>query len=531
MGAAKFQTAKQLMDRYSSAQERERVLHLYQLSEFLGECVIRENYRVPDELNNAIKLTEYGAWLVKRSGQAKVPPKIARLTCLLELFSLEMLVDPVETDIDAVASAIANEITSGRILLPFIFGPGLYLEAANLFEDRMRTLPIADVLRLLKGKPQGVFHYGPWLSGPWGLFRTSHTRMLAPTRRVPLQHCHDVSCRVVHATHLQTDAKADINRHRSTVVEIIRDESDRASEFGVFLSELLRDSRSSFDDQDYSAFPYLLGDGFSSSELRFTIAHLLESDRKFVEELECAGLLDRVKAHLQEDPEDDDHDALSDHAVLVMICLFATDEQLRTAIDELLLEDVAQPVIEIPAGEVRRSVLTHASSTEFRNRPEVSNLGCRVDSVGVLGPLRLRRLIDELFGVPRAEDMHALESNRELEWHLRSVSGVSVAARLDEYLRTSPPDEVLQRLVMSSKERVDAAFKHVGLELKRADDDTQVLRLLWKLGFDVSSERPLHDRFWHLHERMTHSAKNANVSTLVDQEAVRGLGANFFGSS
>lgn len=528
MQKQKFMTVKELLDLYHEPEHRQRTLRLYELSDFLGECVVRRNYKIPDRLNDAIRLTEYGARLVgKAGGQAKVPPKVTRLTCLLELFYLDFLVDPMETDVDEVAHAISDELKAGNILLPFMFGPDLYQTAASLFEDQTRSLPTADVLRLLEGKPQGVFHFGPWLSGPLGLLKTTHHRSIPPTRRVPLQHCHDVACRAVHTTHLQSDANAEINRRRSEVTEILREDSDKPSEFGAYLAELMRDADANFDDQNCEPLPYLLGDAFSDNELRALLVQLIDHDPGTATEMDRVIGLTQVRAHMQEDPESTPNDD-ADHATLMQLCLLATNDSLRTAMDRIVLSNRAEKGINIPPGEVRRSVLTNASSTEFRNRPEVSNLGFRVDSSGVLGPLRLRRLVGRIFEAAPTEDAAHLDEHVELNWHLRDVSGLTVADRLDEYLRTSPPDEVIRRLVMSSKANVDIAFQEVGLELVATNDDTQIKRLLWKLGFDVSSDVPLHQRFWHLYERMLFGAQNANVSTVIDQEAVRGLGANFF---
>jgi hypothetical protein len=528
MRKQKFMTVNELLDLYHEPEHRERTLRLYELSDFLNECVIRRNYKIPDRLNDAIHLTEYGARLVaKAGGQAKVPPKVTRLTCLLELFYLDFLVDPMETDVDEVAHAISDELVAGNILLPFMFGPDLYRTAATLFEDRTRSLPAAEVLRLLEGKPQGVFHFGPWLSGPLGLLKTTHHRSIPPTRRIPLQHCHDVACRAVHTTHLHSDSNAEINRRRSDVTDILREESDKPSEFGVYMAELMRDLDANFDDQDCESLPYLLGDAFSDKELRALLGQLAEHDPSTANEMDRVVGMTQVRALMQEDPEAPGDDN-PDHATLMQLCLLATNDALRTAIDQIVLSNRGEKGIDLPPGEVRRSVLTNASSTEFRNRPEVSNLGFRVDSAGVLGPLRLRRLVGKIFEAAPTEDAAHLDGHVELNWHLRDVSGLTVADRLDEYLRTSPPDEVIRRLVMSSKANVDIAFEEVGLELVATDDDTQIKRLLWKLGFDVSSDVPLHERFWHLYERMLFGAQNANVSTIIDQEAVRGLGANFF---
>lgn len=518
MDQTAWKSVNDLLEEYASDDERDRMLRLYELTDFLSECVIRRGYKIPDALNNALKLSPYGTSLVTKASKQGVPPKVARLSCLLEFFYLDLLIDPIATDADEVAEVISDEIRQGHILLPFVFGPALYTKAANLFEDERRFLSTADTLKLLEDEPQGVFHFGPWLSGPFGLLRTTHHRGISPTRRVPLQHCHDVSCRNVHPTALQSDQNAEINRRRSDISEILRYENDQPSEFAAFLGELTRDLTRYYDDTDFSALPYLLGDAMSIRELSAVLSEVTTFD-KAVSDLVCSTLGEvELEDFLEDDP---------DRASMLQLLLLADDVALRAAIDSLVI-GTSEARITIPPGEVRRSVLTNAHSTTFGNRPEISNLGIRVNSRGELGPLRLRRLVETLFRSTGQGDASAFDEVEELSWQLREVAGITVAGRLDEYLRSAPPDEVLQRLVLTTKTNVDVATDLLGLSAENVDDDTLVNRILWKLGFDVSDASSMHERFWTLHERMVHGARSANISTIVDQEAMRGLGANYF---
>lgn len=503
----------ELLEKHDDAIWREKVLDILQLRGFLYASVIDSDYTISDALNGALALSDYGEWLQRELGKKKVPTKEARLLCLLELWHLDLLVDPERIDVDKLATAIGAELQDGRLHLAMTHGPELYLKAAGMFPDERRSLSTSDSFRLLDGTPIGVFQNGRWVSGPFGIVRSREWRPMGASSTIPLQHCHDVSCRRVHRVSLETDRSAAINEHREGTRKLLESGAPEPSDFAAFLVEIGRDDKRKYDDFNTGTLGLVLGDAFSESELRLILAAICKIDpalRNLFSELGITGALVEAAAALG-------------RASLLQAVLIADDRTIISALDKL----VAAKEIVIPVGEVRSPVLARGVRTgAFDCAVEVSRWGTRIASTADLAPLRLRRLVDKIF---KSDDVTEYE---ELGWQLREVSGMTLTARLDEYLRTASPDDVVRRLILARRRNFELAVAELGIVTtdEEARDDDLINQVLWKLGFEVNVTQRIHDRFWQLHEEITQSARSAMVSTVVNQEAMRGLGANYFRS-
>jgi hypothetical protein len=521
-------TKQALLAKYSDPTVRDHLFQILDLRAFLLHCVIRGGYKIPDDLNNAIVLTEYGDDVLREMGKKNVPIKEARLICFLECFHLDLLVDPELTKIDALAEAIGNQVRERNILLPFVHGPDLYNRASGLFLDERSYLGTRDTLRLLEESPIGVFQMGQWVSGPYGIVKSNGRRGFRPTLMLPLQHCHDVSCSALHRVRLSTDATAPVNEHQQVVRKILEAQSDDPSAFGEFLAELTDKPSEFYNDFNGSAVCVFVGAALSDEELRSLVADLADATSgSFREVAKQVGFEGKAKAWVVD----------LDRPQLLQLAWMATDAQLLSGLDRLVFDEV----IHVPDGEVRDAPLfPDLRAGAFGVAPELSRLGVRLSSVADIAPLRLRRLVESVFstsGVTTDESQRELDSKElndaeELNWQLRGITGgVNLTARLDEYLRTESPESVIHRLVLTRRENVERSCRDLGLAWEpdeRIDDAALVARLLWKLGFDSERVESLHQRFQSVQERMLHSARSASVSTIVDQETMRGLGANYF---
>lgn len=511
----KLYSERELLEKYKDREWRAKLLDIVNLTDFLDGCVIRSDYRISDDLNNAISLSDAGSKMVLELGRAqgaeKVPTKEARLMCLLDLAHVDLFIDPEKMNPEDLASAISNQLLDREILLPYVHGPLLYERAADLFPERRRLLGISDTAKLLDGMPIGVFQSGNWVSGPLGLCHSVAWRDFSPTRRVPLQHCHDFSCNVVHSTRLDTDGTAPINALRHRAFRYHELESDTPSEWSKFLGTISSIEERIYDDLDLSTAFALLGDGFDENELRLIVAWLLDNTngylRRRLEEFSYRGRANEIVAHFSA-------------AHCLQICLLCSDADVSRAIDSLIFEEA----IQIPEGEIRKPVLRpEVSSGVFHVTLEASALGTRLNARDDVANMRLKRLIDHLY--PPTEE----EAVDELEWQLRATPGISLEARLDEFLRTESPHEVLSRLVLSRRKHVAKASAELRLDISGTEEDeTLIDRILWKLGFDVDVISSLRIEYWAAHERLRQSAQTANVSTLVDYELVRSVAVSYF---
>ncbi len=128
--AAKRLTKEELSAKYPDANWRERWLQLSDLQAILSACIIRKGYKISNDINNSIALTAYGKRIQVELQKQQVPVKEARLTCFLFLAHIDVLVDVLATDIEALRAAIGRQIAKGDLLFPFILGRSLYDRAA-----------------------------------------------------------------------------------------------------------------------------------------------------------------------------------------------------------------------------------------------------------------------------------------------------------------------------------------------------------------------------------------------------------------
>lgn len=491
---------------------------LFQLGYILDQSIIAADYRPSDELRSAIRPSPYGQWLMQQSKKFGFEVREARLACLLDLWHLEVLVDLDATDLNTLAQAVTKEIREGRLKFASQLGPDLYRRAADLFPDERRMLNSADTKRLLADQPSGVFHYGPWLGGPWGLTLHSFSRGFRPTNSVPLQHCHDVSCWTFHTVRLSSDPAAEIIKARAEVRKALESEGNEPSDYAAVISEELKEPSIEFDPDSLGAICNLIGDALGDDELRELLEHLLTGTqagalRPLVEKL--TGLKGQAAAIA----------GGRDRAELLQMILLASDQDIAQALDSLLFASAESSRLQIPPNEIRRSVLRRATASAYGSRPELSRLGIRTVSSSAPAPLKLRRLIDSVYGPA----LTGSGASTELDWQLRSVPGATTDASLTEYLRKSSPEVVLRRLVLNTRENVGRAVSALSLSLSDGADDAELVdRMLWKLGFDVVAPDKLHSDFWRHSDRLRKAADAASVSTAVGEEEISEISTSYF---
>jgi len=398
-------TKDELLTRYPETASRQRLLDVLQLRTFLVDSILARDYKIPDEINNAIALSPSGTRIHQALiTKQHVPAKEARLICFLTLAHVDLLVDLEKTDIEAIRASIHQQVVDRQLLFPFVFGRELYDQAARLFDDERGQLSYEDTLRLLEALPTGVFQLEQYVSGPYGLLQSPTRRWIEPTTDVPMFHCADLSCNEVHTCRLSTDSRAPINEHRPKVHKLLMAESADPSAWGSFFSEIAGLVAVAYDDRSAATLPYLLGDGLSTRELRTLVADLLDSTKgEFRAAVASLGIKGQAEAAIADETR----------AQLLQLALLARDETLVATIDRL----TADGAIKVPPGEVRAPVVNNrARSGRYGLQGELGQFGVRFHAKGaVLAPLRLRRLVDRLYLLDQDHDIS------ELEWQLRGV--------------------------------------------------------------------------------------------------------------
>jgi hypothetical protein len=501
----------ELATKYDDKVWQGRLLRLFELVALLQNCIIEKNYKISDDLNAAIALSESGKkirdQLIKKES---VPTKEANLLVLLALVHIDPLVDVEKIDLEKLQVAISKEIVSGALLYPLVFGRQLYDKAATLFPEERRYLRHEDTMKLLRGEPQGVFQSGHYIVGPFGLIESSIDRPLVPTTLVPLQHCSDHSCRAIHSVQLTTSIDAPINRHRPSLNKVLSEASEDPSEWSGFLSDLDEQVLNAFDENDPPPAIHVLGDCFDDDELRDLFAYALDNTggrlRTEAVVFGFQGHADKLAARLN-------------RAQILQLLLTEHD----AAVIEIIDTTVRSSMIEVPLGEVRQPrVSGRTSYGMWGYSGEVGPSGFRaVGDVRGLPLLRLATLCRQLFDRERAEEMDALA------WALRNVEGNTPTEKLEEFLRTADPQSVIRTLVLTRRENVIRMCAELRIPAEM-EDDALIHTMMWKLGFRPPIVPDRRDDYWVQHAALERVSTTAAVNLSLNASVIRATAANYF---
>lgn len=496
---SKGPTATELLQVYNDEGWLKRFTDFSDLMEMLQDCIIEDNYAVPEDLNEALPLSAAGRELKTRLiTKEAVPAKEAHLMCALSVGNEDLHVDIEQIDIEALRVVISGQITTKRVRFPLIFGRHLYDAYADEHEDEKDFLSSEETKRLLNAIPMGVFQYGRFVIGPSGLTVSEHPRSIPFSRRVRAYHCSDPACRQLHTVLLSTGHNAQINAHRDKLSRILEQDASKAADWAGLADEARGLHQSYFGHRWLAPILPLLGDALDRAEMRSLISAL----------------------EIQDDTEIKTSQPMDD-AELLERSLHFSDAELMTSLDRL----VRAETIKVPSGEVRRPVsAAHLKSGAYRFAPELGAHGVRlVSEAAGLALLRARDLIKNIYLADNEAE------RQELEWQLRNIDGVSVEVRLDEYLRTAEPAEALTRLVLSRKTSAIAASEIAGIgDIEGATDKEVIDRLAWKLGFDFGSAGDEHEKFWSLHEKLSAAVQSWLGTQALDADEFRGLASTFF---
>lgn len=299
-------TKEQLSLLHSDSTWRAKFLQLLDVAALLRESIIRKDYKVPDELNTAIHLTESGQEVMRYLiSKQEVPTKEAKLMCFLVAAYENVLIDVDRTNYFVVVDEISKQIKNGEIKHPFVFGRTLYDRAASLFEDQRNYLSVQDTAKLLADSPEGVWQAGELVTGPFGVIRAKTRRSLYPYTDVPLQHCADLSCRHIHRVQLSTDSEAPINLHRWKLTRHLEHNGREPSDWNGFIDDLVRETQSNAvdpDDLHPGSISYLLGDALTDDELRCLFRSIIDNGgtelRQITEMYRKSGPSEKLAASL-----------------------------------------------------------------------------------------------------------------------------------------------------------------------------------------------------------------------------------------
>ncbi len=510
MSSSGARTRVELAADYPDKEWRERFLDLRTLVHILTHSIITSDFKASDELNRAILLSDSGKKLRHQLvANESVETKDANLLCLLSLTHVDPLIDIERIDLSKLEEAISDMIRDKRILFPMVFGRDLYDEAVRIAPEERRELKHGDTMRLLQDKPQGVFHDGRFLIGPFGMWRLGFERNLYPSTDIPLQHCSDIACSAVHRVALSTSREAGENQHRPAASRVLRQFSAEPSDWSGFASDLVEDRYNPYEINDLSTLPFLLGDGLHDKELRTLLKRVWESSqgrtRDWAVKFGLRGDVSKWAPGL-------------DRASLLNLLLTEPDGFLAEVLDQV----VRSGAIIVPDGEVRKPVVNHRErSGGWELRSELSGMGYRVmPGNSAVTLLRLTSLARSMFDSSSPDEMN------DLAWLLRERPGATAEERLEGFLRTASPRDILSTLVLSRESNAKKAAEVLGLAYD-GDDETFLDTLLWKLGFAPRRRPDVRDNYWTNHTALERFVVTAPAVTDSTEEALRAVVSNY----
>lgn len=513
MPEAQGMTGKQLLEIYPEKKWRERFTTLVDLLDFLGDCIIDNDYTIPDAMSDAIHLTDEGNKLVDRLvRKEKVPPKEARIMTALTLGHQELFIDVESTDIDALSLSVSKQIVDRKISYPFAHGRELYDVYAELFLTEKETLSLTETFELIERLPIGVFQHGKYVCGPYGLLIARTKRNIPASRSVPAYHCEQASCELVHRVHLSTSQDALINAHRDRVRKILEAEPNMASDWEGLARLATGLEHAFFADARAGSVTPILADCLSDKELRTLFGRLLDG---FGGELR-----EDVKPYIGGGNSSRLAEALN-RAQLLQLTFLAKEEHIANALDTL----VAERAIEVPNGEIRVPRMSgRARVGAYRLRSELGTFGHRFASSDPgFASLRLRRLLDDLY------DLEDPTQKDELAWQLRSMESGDITEQLETFFRTTDPQRVIEQLAFARRANVERVARVLELaQFEDLDDDVLVRTILWKLGFVAESNFDPNAKFWSLFTKCSSLTESLRVSGIGDSEEFRGTASVFF---
>jgi hypothetical protein len=389
-----------------------------------------------------------------------------RIAVFLELHHDVLFVDPDRTDISSLRDGLSQEIKSGNVMHPFIWGRELYDKAYTEIPDsNLHALDSNRTIEFLRGTPCGVFQMADTVVGPWGALPSSEFRNITPVLEPLLYHCERPGCLRPHETRLRTSDNSIVNmRSRLSKKLFLR---GTAANWSKLLGSLEAKLAGRYDDSRSDDIVGLIAECFSDTELQ-TIAYTAFGDRSLDLRGKCgaAGISIRSAEEFLNSRS---------RAEIIQILLLMSDREIVRTVDI----GVRTGKISVPSGEVRRPRLNGLKSGYFETSFQCSSRGVRVHSTNPWTPMRrLQRLIRDVY---QGADLES-----RLEWKIRQIEANSQEEKLDKYLAANEVHHIIRDLFLSGPDVFRRAAASVGLVDESSRSDAELISdITWKLGFPL----------------------------------------------
>lgn len=512
--------SEQLKRKYGQGDQILKLTRLRALSLLFRASLFPRDYKPTDLFGTAIVLTPQGEhWLQRVEMEMKeVTVAEAKLALFLLLVHHEPYVDASATDCEAVRQALGADILRGGIRYPWAYGHLLYDRFYDLFATPPDRLTYEETIKLLEGTPQGVFQLADTVVGPFGALCSGCCRELNPTTTLPLWHCPEPACTVVHRTSLRAGDCGTLRALGYLQLETAKEEGSPSDWDSLFTSQIRTLAGNWYDGMHAGHLPSLLANAFSTRELRCILRRLLsEHSKEMRERFPKAGGFEKTLKGSAEQISGQLGDSQ-----LLQLALLVPNEIIVDCIESA----IGEGEIGIPPTELRTPVRALNGYGMWDITCQCSQFGVRfISRVRPAAPVRLKALINYAYSDS--------EGRKQLDWKMRYMPGASSEEKMANYIHGRDPKEILRETVFDSPNRVKKAFEylrygHFEIAPSEATEKQLIDKMLWKVGFDIplypTAPRLFRERLRKLQETMGERL----ARTEEDKEVIRGVSANFF---
>lgn len=435
---------------------------LFALSTILMTGRVLREFDSIKGLDAACPLSEYGSRHLNFTQVSSfLSSDDKSIVALSAFYHRDYLIDVENSDVDTIMEVVDKLIRTGAIIFPDRHGRILYDRFKERYsEQRLEFLPVEEVATLTGGIQNGVYQAGQLIVGPLGILASSEGRWLRPDKRVPLWHCADPGCGVIHLVELH-NAKTKIVRAIAELKEALVDKEGPASDWEGAFSFL---SRSDNEGRYFDLVP-LLVDGFDESEKRLIFeAAMNHQDGKSLRDIIAA----RINKAAGQGPAPKVAANLSSQQIVQLLATLPTDALIRILDSQILSERVS-----IPRSEVR-SLITPIPKRKTDMPTEISSLGVRTKRIEPAA--FLSAIIYAAY--QKSGDL------ADLAWRCKTNDATPATVLI--YTSLNGPKAAVNDLVLPSK----LVFEQVCLSLSIVPVSTPTASssdvILWKSGFGVS---------------------------------------------
>jgi len=481
------------------------------LSILFRKAILKEDYEISNKFEEYIVLNKCGKELKEKLRYEKfkmLDDNTIHFSIFLMFYNEELLIDVEKTNTEQIKKILNDQIISGDVLFPWIYGRLLYDKYFDEFEGEDESLCNSEVLRLLKNTPKGVFQINNIVIGPFGILNNDYSRFIPPTKNVRLWHCSDPSCSSFHSVHLDNEntVLTDVNIEIEKFFSITKQ-----SEWSRYYFSLIETENYFYDYDRATEIHSLIINAFGTNELKELLKDLIDNNKllrsKFPEINKLKGSSSDIVKNIEKDE-------------CFQLILLEDDKKIIASLERL----IERNTIDIPATEIRTSIF-NLNGGFYEVTHQCNRLGIR--SVLNNSNQSLVRLIKLIELIHKDETLQ-----KDLEWKLMDFKKESFRETIEAYVLSEEPRNIIKESVLYGPRQTENAINLFNGNFKTPSNEAEkeylIDKMLWKLGFDINIYPTTLQYFWKKLKSFKTVGTEKTALSESDKDEIRSAAVNFF---